>query len=117
MTQNSFRKHLSMSGMLSEVRECFDSISDLVVSRSITQSGRLMTGLAVFSLKMTSSLNFDEKIRLGKSPESAQHFKLLFGVDMISSDTRLREHLDNVDPRSLRFTFKKFLPDCNARRF
>ena len=105
MTQNSFRKHLSMSGMLSEVRECFDSISDLVVSRSITQSGRLMTGLAVFSLKMTSPLNFDEKIRL--SLNTAQHFKLLFGVDMISSDTRLREHLDNVDPRSLRFTFKK----------
>ena len=38
MTQNSFRKHLSMPGMLSEVRKCFDNVPDLVVSRGITQS-------------------------------------------------------------------------------
>ena len=56
MTQNSFRKHLSMPGMLSEVRKCFDNVPDLVVSRGITQSDCLMTGLAVFSLKMTSML-------------------------------------------------------------
>ena len=48
MTQNSFRKHLSMPGMLSEERECFDSIPNLVVSRGITLSGCLMTGLGVF---------------------------------------------------------------------
>ena len=55
MTQNSFRKHLSMPGMLSEVRECFDSIPDPVVSRGITLSGCLMTALGVFSLKMALS--------------------------------------------------------------
>ena len=42
-----FRKHLSMPGMLSEVRKCFDNVPDLVVSRGITQSDCLMTGLAV----------------------------------------------------------------------
>ena len=57
MTQNSFRKHLSMPGMLSEVRECFDSIPDPIVSRGITLSGCLMTALGVFSLKMTSLLS------------------------------------------------------------
>ena len=57
MTQNSFRKYLSMPGMLSEVRECFDSIPDPVVSRGITLSGCLMTALGVFSLKMTSLLS------------------------------------------------------------
>ena len=34
MTQNSFRKHLSMPGMLSEVRKCFDNVPDLVVSQA-----------------------------------------------------------------------------------
>ena len=106
MTQNSFRKHLSMPGMLSEVRECFDSIPDLVVSRGITQSGCLMTGLGVFTLKMTSLLSFEEKIRSDESPKPVENFKSLFGVDQIPSDTRLRERLDDVDPRRLRPTYK-----------
>ena len=38
MTQNSFRKHLSMPGMLSEVRKCFDNVPDLVASRGLTLS-------------------------------------------------------------------------------
>ena len=77
MTQNSFRKHLSMPGMLSEVRECFDSIPDPVVSRGITLSGCLMTGLGVFSLKMTSLLSFEEKIRSDESREPAENFMSL----------------------------------------
>ena len=106
MTQNSFRKHLSMPGMLSEVRKCFDNVPDLVVSRGLTLSDCLMTGLAVFSLKMTSMLSFDEKIRLDESSVPAQNFKSLFGVDRIPSDTRVRERLDDVDPRSMRPAFK-----------
>ena len=106
MTQNSFRKHLSMPGMLSEVRKCFDNVPDLVVSRGITQSDCLMTGLAVFSLKMTSMLSFDQKIRLDESSVPAQNFRSLFGVDRIPSDTRVRERLDDVDPRSIRPAFK-----------
>ena len=117
MTQNSFLKYLSMPGMLSEVRECFDSIPDPVVSRGITLSGCLMTAFGVFSLKMTSLLSFDEKIRSDESSVPAQNFKSLFGVDQMPSDTRLRERLDDVDPRRLRPTFKIFLPDCNAERF
>ena len=106
MTQNSFRKHLSMPGMLSEVRECFDSIPDPVVSRGITLSGCLMTALGVFSLKMTSLLSFEEKIRSDESREPAENFMSLFGVNQVPSDSRLRERLDDVDPRSLRPTFK-----------
>ena len=114
MTQNSFRKHLSMPGMLSEVRECFDSIPDSVVSRGITQSGCLMTGLGVFSLKMTSLLSFEEKIRSDESREPAENFMSLFGVNQVPSDSRLRERLDDVDPRSLRPTFKNIFSNCPA---
>ena len=66
----------------------------------------LMTGLAVFNLKMTSMLSFDEKIRLDESSVPAQNFKSLFGVDKIPSGTRVRERLGNVDPRSMRPAFK-----------
>ena len=116
MTQNSLRKYLSMPGILSEVRECFDSIPDLVVSRGITQSGCLMTGLGVFSLKMTSLLSFDEKVRLDKSPEPAENYKSLFGVDQVPSDTRLRERLDDVDPRRLQPTFKNIFYRTATRK-
>ena len=106
MTQNSFRKHLSMPGMLREVREYFDSVPDPVASRGLTLSDCLMTVLAVFSLKMMSMLSFDVKIRLDESSVPAQNFKSLFGVDRIPSDTRVRERLDNVDPHSVRPAFK-----------
>ena len=76
MKQNSFRKHLSMPGMLREVREYFDSVPDPVASRGLTLSDCLMTELAVFSLKMTSMLSFDEKIRLDESSVPAQNFNL-----------------------------------------
>ena len=106
MKQNSFRKHLSMPGMLRDVREYFDSVPDPVASRGLTLSDCLMTGLAVFSLKMTSMLSFDEKIRLDESSVPAQNFRSLFGVDRIPSDTRVRERLDNVDPHSVRPALK-----------
>ena len=59
MAQKSFRKHLSMPGMLSTLRECFDKVPDLINSRGITLSDCLMTGVGVFSLKMTSLRKFD----------------------------------------------------------
>ena len=51
-------------------------------------------------------LSFDEKIRLDESSVPAQNFKSLFGADKIPSDTRVRERLDDVDPRSMRPAFK-----------
>ena len=118
MTQNSFRKHLSMPGMLSEVRKCFDNVPDLVVSRGITQSDCLMTELAVFSLKMTSMLSFDEKIRLDESSVPAQNFRSLFGVDRVPSDTHgCGNALTMWTPAVYGPPLKTFLPVCNAERF
>ena len=47
-----------------------------------------------------------KRFRSDESPEPAENFKSLFGVDQIPSDSRLRERLDDVDPRRLRPTFK-----------
>ena len=57
MSKESFRKYLSMPGLLRELRECFDRVPDLIVSRGITLSDCLMTGLAIFCLKIPSMLN------------------------------------------------------------
>ena len=106
MAKNSFRKHLSMPGMLSVVHKGFEPIPESVVSRGITLADCLMSGLAVFSLKIPSLLKFDQLIRLDESSVQAQNLKRLFHVNRVPSDTWLRERLDKVDPRSVRIAFK-----------
>ena len=61
MSKDSFRKDLSMPGLLREMRECFDRVPDLIVSRGITLSDCLMTGLAIFCLKIPSMLKYEPK--------------------------------------------------------
>ena len=107
MAQKSFRKYLSMPGMLNIVRKCFDRIPDPVISRGITLSDCLMTGVGVFNLKMTSMRKFDKLIRLDESSVPAKNFRSLFGVKRVPSSTWVRERLDDVDPRSLRPNFTK----------
>ena len=46
-----------MPGLLREMRECFDRVPDLIVSRGITLSDCLMAGLAMFSLNPSSALS------------------------------------------------------------
>ena len=49
------------------MRECLDSIPDPVVSRSLTLFNDLMSGLAVFSLKIPLPLEFDELVHVNES--------------------------------------------------
>ena len=107
MFQLSFRKHLSMPGMLSVLRECFGRIPDPVVSRGITQFDCLMSAFAMFSLKIPSLLQFEELICLSENSEQAENLKSLFGVERVPSDSWMRERLDKVDPRDLRSCFTK----------
>ena len=106
MSKDSFRKDLSMPGLLREMRECFDRVPDLIISRGITLSDCLMAGLAMFSLKIPSMLKYDQLVRLDENTVQAKNLKSLFGVKQPPSDTWLRERLDGVDPRSLRRCFK-----------
>ena len=66
-----------------------------------------MSGLAAFSLKFPSLLQFDQKVRGGEGPVEAQNLCTLFGVSKVPSDTRMRERLDEGDPRDLRRCFKQ----------
>ena len=105
MSRDSFRRHLSMPGMLKKMRACFDRIPDPINPRDFTLADCLMSGLAVFSLKMPSLLQFDTQVRGGEDPVQARNLHTLFGVGKPPSDTWMRERLDEVDPRSLRRCF------------
>lgn len=104
---SSFRKHLSMPGLLKQVYHQFSKISDprdFTRKNSITLTDHLMSGLAVFGLKCPSLLEFDKK-RLDKI--IAKNLCDLYHVSSPPSDTYLRERLDEIDPTFLRPAFKK----------
>lgn len=96
------KKTLSMKGLITIVREIFDKIPSEVKPKKISLSDCLMSALAMFSLKFPSLLYFDGQ----KASEMVIHnLKTLYEVDDTPSDTRMREVLDEVDPKFLRECF------------
>ena len=107
MASLSFRKHLSITGLLDTVYREFSKIPDTrTFSRElkIPLIDHLMAGLAVFGLKCPSLLDFDKK---RSDDVIAQNLRDLYRVNTPPSDTYLRERLDQVDPNNLRSAFKK----------
>ena len=105
-----FRKDLSMPGMLAEARRCFERVEDRVPGRGLNLADCLMSGLAVFSLKHPSLLRFEQDARgLGDGADGTrrENLRTLFGIERAPSDARLRERLDELDPRELRRPFKR----------
>ncbi len=99
------RKTLSAPGLLDVVKKSFHKISDLCQSRTnITLADCLMSGLAIFSLKIPSLLQFDHS----KEEKRIKHnLEKLYQIKQAPSDTYLRERLDTVEPLMLRKSFKK----------
>ena len=85
LSRNSFRRHLSIPGMIRGMRECFDRIPDPM--RDLTLSGVLMPGLVAFPPRMPSRPLFDKRTRRGEDPVQARNLGSLFGVEMPSSDS------------------------------
>ena len=103
----SFRKHLSVPGLIQTIHQQFSKIQDprdFKREVSIPLKDHLMSGLAVFGLKCPSLLRYDRS-RLNAA--TAQNLRNLYLVETPPSDTYLRERLDEVDPNSLRPAFKK----------
>jgi hypothetical protein len=63
----------------------------------------LMSGLAIFSLKFPSLLQFDEHMN---EQLIKDNLKNLFQVEQAPCDTQLRTKLDTIDPKLLRKPFK-----------
>ena len=104
MSKPVFRKTLSVPGFLRLVRKSFSGIDDPIAGRGLNLTDCLMSGLAVFGLKYPSLLSFERDARQTEAIRA--NLKSLYGVRRAPSDTRLRERLDEVDPRSLRGAFK-----------
>ena len=100
------RKELSAAGLLGIVRRCFEAVADPVARRGgASLADCLMSGLAVYGLKYASLLKFDEAARGDAAVRS--NLRRLYGVARVPSDTRMRERLDEVDPRSLRSCYRR----------
>jgi len=101
---SKLRKKLSAPGLLGTVRKSFGSMVDPRREGSpISLADALMSGLAVFSLKYPSLLQFD---RQRDDPAEAHNLRTLYGVEQAPCDTQMREILDEVEPSSLRPAFK-----------
>jgi len=109
--QNKFRKKLSIPGLLNQVKSYFKKISVPKTKRkgSIPLSDCLMSGLAIFSLKYPSLLQFDKNKR---EPTIKHNLKSLYGIGTIPSDTYLRERLDELPASELRGAFTTLIREA-----
>jgi hypothetical protein len=99
MMHKFFRKKRSMPGLLQELKSFFQTITEPVIRKgAIPLVDGLLSGLAIFSLKYPSLLQFDKS---RNEPVRAHNLKTLYGIKTSPSDTYLRERLDER-ARSLR---------------
>lgn len=101
------RKHLSAKGLLTLIHEKFKKINPprVIIKRSeIELVDCLMSGLAMFSMKSPSLLQFEEQSNKGGVIK--RNLRTLYQIDRVPSDTYLRERLDEVNPREVRKIFK-----------
>ncbi len=63
MRKKTLRKKLSKPGLLDVTRSRFEKIDDPISGRGFTLVDYLMSGLAVFSLKHSSLLEFDKAVK------------------------------------------------------
>lgn len=101
-----FRKDLSIPSLIAHIHKGFSKIKDPrpVAKSNISIVDHLMSGLAVFSLKCSSLLDYDRK---RANEVTGQNLRNLYMVNTPPSDTYLRERLDEVNPDDLRPAFKK----------
>lgn len=101
------RNKLSGDGLFDVVADFFTTkVKDHRAGNSTySLSDVLMSGLAVFSLKQSSLLQFDEK---RKNDEAfILNLKNVFNISNVPADTTLRETLDQVGSQDIRGAFKR----------
>jgi hypothetical protein len=96
------RKWLSADALYRTIRQSFQGISDpRTGDATIELSDALMSGLAMFALKDPSMLAFDRRRQ-----QDEKNLQMIFGMDHVPCDTRMREILDPVAPEDLRPAFQ-----------
>jgi len=98
------RKHLSASGLFELVRQSFDKIKDSRAANiSIGLKDALMSGFALFSLKDSSLLAFEQR---RQDEAKVGNLKQVYGIEEVPSDSQMRTILDEVEPEELRAGYK-----------
>jgi hypothetical protein len=98
----AFRKHLSADALFKNIHESFQEILDPRTGGSeISLPDALMSGFAVFAFKDPSLLAFDQRRQ-----QDEENLQMIFHMEHVPCDTRLREILDPVNPEQLRATFR-----------
>jgi hypothetical protein len=98
------RKHLNADALFSTIRGRFEKIPDFRSAQGdIRLSDALMSAFAMFSLKDSSLLSFDNR---RKDEAECQNLKAIYGIETIPSDTRMREICDQIEPRYVSPLFK-----------
>jgi hypothetical protein len=109
-----------MSGMLG-CKELFNIVKEGAAkvqgiklrAGAISLRDCLLSGYAMFSLKYSSLLQFDQHFREDIIRHNLAH---IFDIATVPSDTQMRERLDNVDPRQLRPIFKQLFAQCQRSK-
>ncbi len=96
------RKQLSADALFRGIRQSFQDVADpRTGDPTISLSDALMSGLAMFALKDPSMLAFDQRRQADE-----KNLRMIFGMENVPCDTRMREILDPVDPEHLRPAFR-----------
>lgn len=106
MSKKSKKQHRSAISMDIEIKSLqaiFEQVKDeRAKNASHKLSDILMSGFAMFSLKYTSLLSFEEQNRI----ESA-NLQTIYGIKKVCSDVQLRSVLDTINPQFIRDLFPK----------
>ncbi len=96
------RKHLSADALYRTIGESFQDVDDPRTGiPTIKLSDALMSGFAMFTLKDPSMLAFDDR-----RVRDAKNLQMIFRMEKVPCDTRMREILDPVDFEQLRPAFR-----------
>ena len=102
-SHKTYRSEITMDSEISELRKIFQGVEDKRASNASHKlDDILMCGYAIFSLKYTSLLDFEQQTVVEKS-----NLQSVFGIEKICSDVQLRAVLDKIEPRFLRDLFPK----------
>lgn len=95
---------ITISLLIARVRSDFEQIPDHRASNAkISMVDALMSAFAMFSLKDSSLLEFDQR------REKDGNLRNIYGIKIVPSDTQMRTILDPVDPGYIRPIFKSII--------
>ena len=98
----AIRKRLSADALFRNLHQSFQHIPDpRTGSPTISLPDALMSGLAMFALKDPSMLAFDQRRQ-----QDEKNLQMIFHIQHVPCDTRMREVLDPLDWELLRPAFR-----------